>query len=316
MPTFDSDKAMTVLGVAGRLTHRTTKPGQAPGLWFNQKWISVRRPIKSYGAKASIRAEIRFDDECGNGHNTFAITADVYDPTVPGRDKTVACGCMHDDIAKVFPELAPLIKWHLTSSDGPMHYIANTLYHAGNRDHWGKLKGEEWQWEVMIQFGDNPLKHKPGCGDAFVKFLENFYAPHGKQPAYDYEVLPYYHDDHGKPGKYQFGPKYTFGGFAERWHECPFDTEAQAREFLYALQNCEPRFVRIPTAWGEGKERDLAAARESAVWPEATDEELCADPEVLRAALEKRHAGLMAEFRQAVTGAGFVWSPEAMKVEA
>ena len=28
------------------------------------------------------------------------------------------------------PELAPYIKWHLVSSDGPLHYIANTVYHA------------------------------------------------------------------------------------------------------------------------------------------------------------------------------------------
>lgn len=39
-------------------------------------------------------------------------------------------GCCHDEVAKHFPELAPLIKWHLCSSDGPMHYLANTVYHA------------------------------------------------------------------------------------------------------------------------------------------------------------------------------------------
>jgi hypothetical protein len=33
-----------------------------------------------------------------------------------------------------FPELAPFLKWHLCSTDGPLHYIANTRYHAGFRD--------------------------------------------------------------------------------------------------------------------------------------------------------------------------------------
>lgn len=39
-------------------------------------------------------------------------------------------GCIHDEVAKHFPELAHLIKWHLSSTDGPMHYVANTVYWA------------------------------------------------------------------------------------------------------------------------------------------------------------------------------------------
>lgn len=40
-------------------------------------------------------------------------------------------GCIHDEIAEHFPELAPLIKWHLCSQEkGPMHYVANAQYWA------------------------------------------------------------------------------------------------------------------------------------------------------------------------------------------
>jgi hypothetical protein len=87
-----------------------------------------------------IIAEARFDDDCKNGHNTFAITAEVYDETrrngeqsqvgSKGRRYMTSCGCQHDLVVQHFPELAPLIKWHLTSTDGPMHYIANTIYHV------------------------------------------------------------------------------------------------------------------------------------------------------------------------------------------
>ena len=84
---------------------------------------------------------VRFDDECKNGHNTFAITADLYDGTHRNGEEYVfnsmgkkryltACGCQRDLVTKHFPELAPLIKWHLTSTDGPLHYVANTVYHA------------------------------------------------------------------------------------------------------------------------------------------------------------------------------------------
>ncbi len=51
-------------------------------------------------------------------------------------------GCIHGEIAKHFPELAPFIKWHLCSSDGPLHYVANTVYLAGDRDCWGLRRGE------------------------------------------------------------------------------------------------------------------------------------------------------------------------------
>lgn len=89
----------------------------------NQKKTYGPKPISGYGTGALIKVNVRFDDECGNGYNTFSITADVY---IPGRR---AGGCLHEDVAKHFPELAPFIKWHLCSTDGPMHYIANTLYH-------------------------------------------------------------------------------------------------------------------------------------------------------------------------------------------
>lgn len=90
-----------------------------------------------YGPGAMITANVRYDDQCGNGHNTFAITADVVTPRSKRRNDIEAGGCLHDDVAKKFPELAPFIKFHLVSTDGPMHYIANTVYHVeqGNLDY-------------------------------------------------------------------------------------------------------------------------------------------------------------------------------------
>lgn len=84
--------------------------------------------------------EVRWDDECGDGHNSFSVAAMVYgkdrimgETTIQFDGKTYWCcggGCCHDTIEKSHPEIAHLIKWHLVSSDGPMHYIPNTLYHA------------------------------------------------------------------------------------------------------------------------------------------------------------------------------------------
>lgn len=289
-----------VLGVPGRFHNVIGASGAAT--LRNQHFTTEARPAPDQWQNCTIRAELRFDDECNNGHNTFSITAEVRDSRFRGARGEVAGGCLHEEIAKAFPELAPLIKWHLTSADGPMHYIANTVYHAGNRDHWGKLAGEPRQWETFIQFGNNPIKHQPGHGDKFVKWLESCVGLHGAT-RFDFEVLPFDHAD-----RKTYGTKYTFGGFADKWHECPFDTEQRALDFLYALQNCNPKFVKVVTAFGEGKARNLDAARNTAVWPDASDAELSVEPEQLKAALIARHAALMANFRQDMLAAGFLWT--------
>lgn len=88
-----------------------------------------------------ILVRVRYDDQCHNGHNTFAITCDVYETHGPRREASIlnangkrayltSCGCHHDRVRTHFPELAPFLRWHLTSADGPLHYIANTVFWA------------------------------------------------------------------------------------------------------------------------------------------------------------------------------------------
>ena len=97
---------------------------------FNTEW----KVYKEQGATYRVKATVRYDDNCGNGHNSFSITADGQEKLRNGHWRDSFGGCCHDEIAKHFPELKPFIKWHLFNSTGPMHYIANTCYHASNRD--------------------------------------------------------------------------------------------------------------------------------------------------------------------------------------
>lgn len=106
--------------------------------------VLTKNQTRTYGPKFytvhseqfKITAKVRHDDQCGNGHNSFSITAEIHRKS-GGRWTGDCGGCCHEEVAKHFPELAPFIKWHLTSSDGPMHYIANTVYHVqqGNLDY-------------------------------------------------------------------------------------------------------------------------------------------------------------------------------------
>jgi hypothetical protein len=72
-----------------------------------------------------IKVHVRYDDTCRNGHNSFGITCDAI-----RNFRWESGGCQHDLISEHFPELRPYLKWHLASTDGPMHYIENTVYWA------------------------------------------------------------------------------------------------------------------------------------------------------------------------------------------
>lgn len=274
--TFDSDRPLDVLGVPGRLTHRTTKPGGESGaLWTRQRWISESRDAgKDYPDGARIRAEIRFDDDCSNGHNSFAITGNIAKGGRFDSDRSwLAGGCLHDEIAAAFPELAPLIRWHLCSTDGPMHGVANAIYHAGDRDCWGLRAGESRQiingrtkqpvWTLEAINAPGTLISDTPTGEAY----------RGN------ETVPLF---------------ILKNGFDGQPDELP---PAPSLRWVPSLKR------------GEGKARDLEAARRVAVWPEATDEQLCAEPDELRAMLEARLPGLIAEMRADLERAGFAWSP-------
>ena len=253
-----------------------------------------------------------FDDECKNGHNTFSITAHVESPSSRRRNDWDVCGCLHDDIARVFPELAHFIKWHMCSTDGPLYYVTNTLYLAGDRDCFGRAKGEPSRFNSVIYFGTSPVHHK--LSDKFAKFIGER-ALIGAVGA-GFQVVAIAHEQ--KPSDtYRYAPKYTFAGFGEKWHECPFDDPQTAQEWAQALNNGEFRIDRIAVEWSEGKERELDKARRAGVWPDATDEQLSAPREELEAQLMTRLPALMQHMRADIEGAGFMWQcPETMADES
>lgn len=242
-----------------------------------------------------INVEIRFDDSCRNGHESFAITGETR-ILRRGVYRTDSCGRIHDQIARHFPELAPLIKWHLTSTDGPMHYIANTVYLAGNRDCRGLTRGQPESFEKFVRFGGSRALFR--AKDNLAKFLAE------RKATEDFVVIqiPYTGDSDCK-----FNPKFTLAGFGGRWHECPFDSRAEAEAFAAAANNEGFEIIAVPTAFSKGKDRELDAARRSAAWPEATAEELMQEPEALKAALAARLPGLIAAFKVDMIGAGLLW---------
>jgi hypothetical protein len=249
-PINTAEHVRTILGVEGLAFARHVWPGKA--LWSTQTWGASREA----GKNERLSVELRFDDNCRNGRHSFAITGELRDTRYGSKGDRgfIAGGCLHDDIARVFPELVPLIRWHLFDQSGPMHYVANTVYLAGDRDHRGLRKGEQRQ----LRNGRTGLP----CWELVLANADGTERKH-----------------------------------AHEW----IDSETMPENPPTALYR--PRMIT-----GEGKERQLDAARSAAVWPEATDEELSQDPALLKDVLLARLPALVTEFRRAmVEDCGFAW---------
>lgn len=201
------------------------------------------RFFTEHGTKYRITAKAQYDDKCGNGHNTFSLTADIDEARGNGWRESSG-GCLHEEIAKHFPELAPLIKWHLVSSDESMHYMSHAVFLAGERDCHGLLKGE---------FRQHTSRGAQADGVAGVPLWELVLPEGGRKM----EVYA---------------------------HEKPAPVTLEWRAYGRT---------------GEGKARELSAARSYAVWPDATDEELTAPG--LADRLAARLPALMADFALAMT---------------
>ena len=208
---------------------------------LTKKQVKVfKKAYREDGREYVLIAKVRYDDECGNGYNTFAITGEIWranNGQPIGRD-CESCGCIHEDIAKRLPELAPYIKWHLVSSDRPMYYIANTVYHA-------QSYGPRYAW-VYYTGPQDPL------GIENTKERCVGYVKAGKARAAE-----------GQPG-----------------YRVVWDEET-------------------------AKEANLAHARSSAVWLDATDEDLLTPGLEMR--LQARLPRIMEEFKAAVESLGFVY---------
>ena len=141
----------------------------------NQKIKLGKWQIKYCGEDCYIYPIIRYDDECGNGYNTFSITCDIRN--LKGVWQTG--GCLHNEFEQAYPEYAHLIKWHLCSSDGPLYYLENTLYWVkkGNLENakdtaiWQEANDDEFKCS-QVELTRKLLNRLPDLMKEFRKDIE------------------------------------------------------------------------------------------------------------------------------------------------
>lgn len=125
---------------------------------------------------------LRYDDECNNGHNSFSITGDLYKAGKRGDNDLITCGCIHDIIIKLAPQYKKYIKYHLMSSDEPMHYVENTIYWATKQDEHTNfiyLKDDEFNFKNLLGIYKDEeiplLKRKYGDKNIIVEVKQSEY---------------------------------------------------------------------------------------------------------------------------------------------
>lgn len=97
----------------------------------HQEQFIVQKPGQS-----GWRLTLAFDDRHGNGHNTFSINCERWRFLRHKKD-LVETDRSFETIQRLFPGYEKYLKWHLVSTDGPLHYLANTRYwvEEGNLDY-------------------------------------------------------------------------------------------------------------------------------------------------------------------------------------
>jgi hypothetical protein len=149
----------------------------------------IRKDYYVHGKPVTMLIKIRYDDECGNGHNSFAVTAEEFEKGYQSDEKSIlhkdgsklylnSCGCLHEEIAKRAPELSQYIKWHLCSSDAPLYYTENTMYWVSEKNYDNARSCALWPDASESELQSPDIKDKllarlPSLMDEFKKAVES-----------------------------------------------------------------------------------------------------------------------------------------------
>lgn len=114
---------------------------------WQHKFVASKPYLEStYGGSRIIKVEAGLRYINGNSSPYFSVTGEIGRPKARDCD---TCGCLHDEILKYWPDLAPIVALHLSHADGlPMHAEANGWYDlagyyggAGQEYYRGNSKG-------------------------------------------------------------------------------------------------------------------------------------------------------------------------------
>lgn len=156
-------------------------------------WCDKPYPKAVHNVTYTLVAKYGFDVNFAARNNQkpyFSITGHLFAESYSG-------GQLHDDIREHLPQLAYLLKWHLTDCDGtPIHYVANGLFwlrvamglikYDHHRDPYfpmrafnntikmGCVPSDEEQWKHIVRLiNDGPKSISAIINEDVRRWLEN-----------------------------------------------------------------------------------------------------------------------------------------------
>lgn len=288
-------------------------------------------------AGATLDVTLYWRDDSNTGYNQFTYSAELR------QGKVLMIGRCVAEIELTFPHLKELLPYHLVGTNGPLHYFENTLFLAGEEDHWGGRAGVQqtspksglpiWALQASpytrVEASEQPqplVVHwfpvlgggKPADLAAARYCLENFCSLTddelkldsaeltglilSKAPAIDQTTLA--------NAVYHAGTRDCFGTKAGEQRKCQkglplWHTNQKPYRTVSAAEKPDPLVLEFHPMPGVGKVRELDKARGSAVWPDATDEELSVPPAELEKALAARLPKLLEGLKCQIEKLGF-----------
>lgn len=101
---------------------------------------------KNHG-KVDAYLTLRYDDKSNDGYNLFSINVQAYQPVKNKSYKDLVTAAeFYQFIKYYFPEYQYVAKWNACSSNGPRHYLTDTLYwiDSRNKKGWTEEKNREY----------------------------------------------------------------------------------------------------------------------------------------------------------------------------
>lgn len=231
-----------------------------------------------------------------NGRHTFSIGIEIERAgAYMGHWNKVGSSRSPELMAQLWPEHLRALDYHLVSLSGPLHYIANTVYLAGIRDCFGWEPGEqrkEKETGMPLWRADTDLLFHVMASATPPAPLELQYEPMRVEKPMNWgpnKGIPV-----GEPQRDADG--------LHLWR-----IPGTGLPLVRSLTQPKPLVFQLKPYLGEGKERDLAAARVCAIWPDATDEELSVPEKKLEAALQRRLPKLLWELKAVVESFGMTY---------
>lgn len=258
-----------------------------------QTFSQVKEVQEAWGLQRyTLKANWGFD----SSRHALSITIEIEKPSAYS-DHWISVGQTRcrDVMQRLWPEHVRALDFHLCSLTGPLHYIDNTVYLAGTRDCFGWEPGEqrrEKETKKLLWVADaDHLFHVVAC-DTQPAPLELHYEP----------LLVEKEMTWGPNKGIPVGEPQRDANGLHLWR-----IPGACLSLVRSLTRPEPLVLPLKPYLGEGKPSDFEGARKSAIWPEATDDELSVPEAELEAALKARLPKLLWELKAIVESFGMTY---------